>query len=123
MGWNQFQEASDAMPRKIRTDSLYDEFFDPTNVFATEPRWFCYALASEKINNARMKSDCDWYDDLDTIQGILLLLFTWNFAARITKSLGPKSIRGLLAETKADLRSLEHYSIGERLWTLGSSAR
>lgn len=99
------------MPRIVSADPLYDEFFDPTQLFSTESRWFCYDLATDLVANARSADPENWHADERAIQGVLLLLFTWNFAARITKKLAPANIRCLLAKTKDDLRSLDQYSI------------
>jgi len=65
---------------KNMKDPLYEEFYDPTEDLHLEPRAFCYELATELLNRAKQKAGENWYNDLSTIKGILLLLFTWNFA-------------------------------------------
>ena len=65
---------------KNMKDPLYEEFYDPTEDLHLEPRVFCYELATELLNRAKQKAGENWYNDLSTIKGILLLLFTWNFA-------------------------------------------
>ena len=93
------------------TDTLYEEFYDPSSDFLMEPRAFCYDLATQFIEDAKQSSVEDWYDDIRTIKGILLLLFTWNFAARKTKQLTFGNVGQLLRTSKKELRSLEGYSI------------
>jgi hypothetical protein len=92
-------------------DTLYAEFYDPTQDFTEESRAFCYVLATELIEKAKRGGAEDWYEDTHTKQGVLLLLFTWNFAARKTKKLSFDIIGGLLKETKADLRLLAPFTI------------
>ena len=74
-------------------DTLYENFSDPTLDFLNEPRAFCYDAAVAFIAKARNASGTAWRTDDDTIRGILLLLFTWNFAARKTKALTYANIR------------------------------
>jgi hypothetical protein len=91
-------------------DSLYNEFFDPSDEFQKEPRFFCYELARDLINKA--KSDCkNWYKDKKTSKGILLLLFTWNFAARETKQLNFENVGEVLQRCESELKALENYTI------------
>lgn len=92
-------------------DRLYDEFYDPTDDFAKEPRAFCYDVASQFIQEARSNSRNDWLQDTNTIRGILLLLFTWNFAAKETKRLDFENIGTLLGKAKPDLEFLAKCSI------------
>ena len=91
-------------------DKLYEDFFDPTDLFKTEPRYFCYELATELIERAQTATE-NWYQNVNTIKGILLLLFTWNFAARETKKLNFDNVRQVLQECEQDLRELESYDI------------
>lgn len=91
-------------------DQLYTEFYDPTTRFLIDPRAFCYDLSSGLISQAKYETP-DWYDHPKTIQGILLLLFTWNFAARATKELTHENIGELLKNNKSDLKELEQYSL------------
>jgi hypothetical protein len=63
-------------------DKLYDEFYDPSQDFLLEPRAFCYDLATQFIDQAKNISGSEWYEDTNTIKGVLLLLYTWNFAAK-----------------------------------------
>ena len=69
-----------------KMDELYTNFCDPSEEFLNEPRSFCYDLAMQFISEAKGKDNNNWYQDESTIKGILLLLFTWNFAARETKN-------------------------------------
>jgi len=64
----------------------YEEFFDSTDLFKTKPRYFCYELATELMEKAKESSPEAWYQNKNTIKGILLLLFTWDFEARETKN-------------------------------------
>jgi hypothetical protein len=91
-------------------DNLYEDFFDPSNAFQDEPRYFCYELATELINKARANAE-NWYLNENTIKGILLLLFTWNFAARETKKLNFKNVGKIIQECELELKELEAYSI------------
>ncbi len=92
-------------------DKLYDGFYDPSQDFLREPRAFCYELATQFINQAKKSAGEDWYEDINTIKGILLLLYTWNFPAKETKKLDFQNVRKIINNTKDDLKSLEKYSI------------
>ncbi|MFW6119037.1 MAG: hypothetical protein ACOC7S_01730 [Planctomycetota bacterium] len=93
------------------TDSLYEGFADPTDRFEEEPRAFCYRLAEDLVSKSRQEEPEDWYTSSETVQGILLLLFTWNYAARATKKLTHEAIRALLEESRGRLRELQPFSI------------
>lgn len=95
--------------RKIYSN-LYDEFYDPSEAYSNEPRAFCYEVSTQLINLAK-KAASDWYENINTTKGILLLLYTWNFAAKETKKISFQDIGELLRATKSDLKSLEKYSI------------
>jgi len=73
-------------------DKLYKHFFDPSNDFKNEPRYFCYELAMQLINKAKASSE-NWFQDENTIKGILLLFFTWNFVDQETKKLDFQNVR------------------------------
>lgn len=93
-------------------DNLYSDFFDPSGEFQKEPRYFCYELATDLINKAR--SNCrskNWYKNINTIKGILLLLFTWNFAAQKTKKLNFENVGEILQKCESELEELEKYTI------------
>lgn len=92
-------------------DKLYADFYDPSQDFLREPRAFCYELATEFINQAKKTAGEGWYEDINTIKGILLLLYTWNFAAKETKKLNFQNVSELVRNTKDDLKFLEKYSI------------
>jgi len=91
-------------------DDLYEDFFDPSDEFQDEPRYFCYELATELIDKAKSSPE-SWYLNENTIKGILILLFTWNFAAIETKKLNFKNVGKILQECEQDLKELESYSI------------
>jgi len=100
-------------------DSLYIDFYDPSEDYHEEPRAFCYELSSELIQQAKDTAGKFWYGNDFTIKGILLLLFTWNFASPITKKLNFASIRQLLERAQDRLMLLEKYSIttaDEKVW-------
>jgi hypothetical protein len=90
---------------------LYDDFSNVEKEFANEPRAFCYEVASDFVARAKKRSKDDWLSDNDTVKGVLLLLFTWNFAAKATKRLSFATVGAALTQVKADLHILEHYSI------------
>jgi hypothetical protein len=92
-------------------DKLYNEFYDPSHDFLCEPRAFCYDVATQLINEAKDVADKEWYVDINTIKGVLLLLYTWNFAAKKTKKLDFQNVSELISNTKDDLKFLEKYSI------------
>ena len=92
-------------------DTLYRTFYDPTKAFQREPRSFCYDIATNFIRKAKNTSGKDWYVDINTASGVLLLLFTWNFAAQETKKLNFQNIESLIREAKDDLIFLEKYTI------------
>ncbi len=92
-------------------DKLYNEFYDPSEDYLREPRAFCYEIATQLISQAKKNTGESWYEDKDTIKGVLLLLYTWNFAAKKTKKLNFQNLSELMHNTKNDLRFLEKYSI------------
>ncbi len=92
-------------------DKLYERFYDPGDAFSEEPRAFCYDLARKLIRQGKKKAGARWYYSDCTIKGILLLLYTWNFAARETKKLNHKKLEKLLKSSAPDLRKLERYTI------------
>jgi hypothetical protein len=75
------------------------------------PRAFCCDLATKFIAEAKRAAADNWYEDTNTIKGVSLLLFTWNFAAKETKGLNFDNLGGLLKEAKEHLRSLERWSV------------
>jgi hypothetical protein len=95
----------------MKRDRLYEKFYDPTQAFSQEPRALCYDLARSLIRKAMNRSERRWYHSDDTAKAILLLLYTWNFAARETKRLNRGKLLRLLRSNEADLRRLERYTI------------
>ncbi len=94
-----------------KTNSLdrlsYENFYDPTEEFSKEPRAFCYDLAFKMIRKDKrtlIVSD-------ETVNGILLLLFTWNFAAPITKILKQVKIQDILSKNKERIDRLKDVTI------------
>jgi hypothetical protein len=63
------------------------------------------------IKKAKKDSGTAWRTSDDTIRGILLLLFTWNFAARETKALTYENIRQVLAKSEESLKRLDGVKI------------
>ena len=92
-------------------DKLYNEFYDPSEDFLREPRAFCYEISTQLITQAKKTAGESWYEDKDTIKGVLLLLYTWNFAAKKTKTLNFQNVGELMRNTKNDLKFLKKYSI------------
>jgi len=93
-------------------DPLYEEFYDPTEDFAKEPRAFCYDVASQLIDKAKkVAGENSWIEDRNTIKGVLLLLFTWNFAAKETKQLNFDNLGTALRKIKKDILFLRDYTI------------
>jgi len=91
-------------------DRLYEEFFDPTEAFQREPRSFCYDIAQLMITEAKNDNAQTWYTHTKTVQAIVLLLFCWNFAAKITKKITIEGTRGVLAQNETLLKQLEQIS-------------
>jgi len=93
-------------------DEFYSDFLQRIEDFHnSEPRAFCFDLALSLINTAKAEDAENWYYHSKTIEGILLLLFCWNFASPITKKLTKPVIESLLRDCKEDLISLEQYNI------------
>ena len=92
-------------------NTLYENFADPTQDFLNEPRAFCYDVALGFINTARASCGTAWRTSDDTVKGILLLLFTWNFVALETKALTYLKIRQALAASDEALNRLEGVKI------------
>jgi hypothetical protein len=117
-----YRLSDDIPPKNLNLkDSLYSDFYDPTEDYLEEPRAFCYEVSSGLINQAKKVSGRSWYSDDLTIKGILLLLYTWNFASPITKKLDFNTIRQLLGRAQDRLLFLENYSItnaDERAWVV-----
>lgn len=102
-------------------DSIYSDFYDPSEDYLEEPRAFCYDISSDLINQAKKIPGESWYLDDLTIKGILLLLYTWNYASPITKKLNFNIIRQLLERTQEQLLSLEKFTIinaDKRAWVV-----
>lgn len=97
------------------TDLLYENFTDPTDDFLNEPRAFCYDVAVDFIDKAKKSSGFAWRTSDETIRGILLLLFTWNFAARETKALTYDNLRHVLTESEECLKRLDGVKIEAHL--------
>lgn len=93
-----------------KMDNLYDDFHDPSDDFKKEPRYFCYDLAESLVTDARSKGGT-WYTHTDTIKGIMLLLFTWNFAAKKTKKLNFQNVRRTLQRCQKQLEALEAHTL------------
>jgi hypothetical protein len=94
-----------------KNDNLYDNFCDPSVKFQNEPRGFCYDLARKFIEDERQSDGEKWRTTDGTIKGILLLLLTWNFAAKETKKPNFQNIREVLIKTNPKLRQLEEVTI------------
>jgi len=94
-----------------KMDSLYTQFYDPSEDFLNEPRSFCYELAMELIKKARDEDVNNWYNNENTLKGTLLLLYTWNFAARETKKLNFENVGKVIRECEENLKKLENSSI------------
>jgi hypothetical protein len=92
-------------------EDIYEHFFDPTDEFLREPRAFIYDLAEGLLIEAKKASPGDWYEDERVVKGILLLLYTWNFAARETKKLSIENLGPLVTASKKNLQFLEGYDI------------
>ncbi len=90
---------------------MYNKFYDPSEDFLQEPRAFCYDLSTQLINQAKHVAGKDWYGNINTVKGVLLLLYTWNFAAKKTKKLNFQNVGELICNAKEDLLFLEKYSI------------
>jgi len=91
------------------TKQFYKDF--PTDSFEEEARYFCYEIARELIAKSKIDTPQSWYTNEKTVKGILLLLFCWNFAARITKGLTHKATKELLIRQKQNLIDLEGFCI------------
>lgn len=93
-------------------DEFYSDFIERIDDFHNnEPRAFCFDLALNLLSVAKDESLENWYCHTKTIEGILLLLFCWNYASPITKKLTKPKVKGLLRVTKDDLISIEQYGI------------
>jgi hypothetical protein len=91
---------------------FYRRFYDATRAFQKkEPRAFCYDLAMSLIRQAKDDHTQSWYRNLQTTQGIILLLFCWNFAAKKTKKITIARTRRLLQRNERRLRQLENYCL------------
>ena len=92
-------------------DTLYKEFHDPSQDFLREPRAFCYEISCDLISHAKEADGENWHENVDVIKSIILLLYTWNFAAKETKKLNFENVGQLINDSKDDLNYLDKYSI------------
>lgn len=91
------------------TKTLYKEFSQTNRFFKREVRACCYTHALRLINKAK-KGKTFYKSDL-TIDAIILLLFSWNFAAPITKKLTRKKIKNVIMKNINLLKSVEDLNI------------
>jgi len=84
-------------------DALYKGLRFSNDFETHEPRSFVYTLALKMIK----KDENDWQSDHSTQEAILLLLWSWNFAAKETKKLNFNNLGQLLQESLGDLKTLE----------------
>lgn len=92
--------------------SVYSNFRDPTEKFyKKEPRAFCYDLSRDLLKKSKIEKKEMWYTDENAVNAILLLMYCWNFASRITKTLTRLDIEKLLEESINDFNLLEHKNI------------
>ena len=97
-------------------DKIYKEFRDPTKKFyEVEHRAFCYDVATSFIMKARRKAKGKWLTHDSTVKGILLLLFAWNSAARVTKKLSPDKLKKAIGKVKSELGSIEAKKITDEM--------
>ena len=73
--------------------------------FKDEPRACCYDHALKLVNYAKKEKKV--YVNSKTVDAIIILIYCWNFAAPITKSLTRKKIENLLSSNKKYLIKLE----------------
>jgi len=90
----------------------YEDFNkNKKDFFVEEPRAFCYDISRELIEESKRKNSKNWHVQEETVNAILLLLYCWNFASRITKSLTKKQIRTLLKQSTMELEYLKNKTI------------
>jgi len=90
---------------------FYNEFPGATSGFINEPRYFVYDLSLELIAKAKTEHGENWIEADNTIKAIILLLYCWNFAAPITKTMTFEKIRTLLLKQKSNIKSTLKHSI------------
>lgn len=88
---------------------LYSKFAITTKLFKNEVRGCCYVHALDIINKA--KEGKLFYKSELTIDAIIILLFSWNFASPITKKLTRKKIKNVIEKNIPYLKSLEKFDI------------
>jgi len=98
----------------VLTDGFYKDFHDPTAEFyEKEHRAFCYDVSRRLIEEAKNQDPANWHTHEKTINGILLLLFCWNYRAIKTKGLKRENVIKLLEETKEYLEKLKNERISD----------
>lgn len=94
----------------ILNKQFYDKFPKDTDLFVD----FCYDICQELIDKGRRASKENWYINDNTAKGVLLLLFCWNSAARITRQLTIEDVLRILERQAQHLKSLEGFSVMDR---------
>ena len=91
-------------------DELYKEFYNPTGEFKTEPRYFCYDLATELIDTAKrlvlktgIKTKIQSKDSIAFVH--------MEFCSQRNKKLDFENVGNTLQECNQELKELERYSI------------
>lgn len=91
----------------------FEELKKKLQKYEQEPRSFCYYLALERIEESKKASSRTWLLEKKTIESVLLIEFTWNYASPITKRLTKKKVRDVLKENTEELELLETHSLAE----------
>lgn len=99
------------MKKSKKNIDYYKEIETVSERFKDEPRACCYAHAIKLINEAKKEKNV--YENDKTVDAIIILMFCWNFAATITKSLTRDKIKNVLNSNKKNLIKLENLSITE----------
>lgn len=90
-----------------------DRFGELVNLFeAEEQRGYYYTLALETVTDELERDD--WYRSDDLVYGgLMLLLYTWNFAARKTKTMDGDEIKSTLEEHKDAFEAVQDRELVE----------
>lgn len=79
---------------------------------AVEQRNYYYNKALETVENEFTRSD--WYRSHDLVfGGLMLLMYTWNFAARETKAMDGEEVKNILESHHEAIEGIQGYTLAD----------
>lgn len=99
-----------------------DRFRELVELFeAKEQRNYYYTKALRTVENEFDRSD--WYRSDDLVYGgLMLLMYTWNFAARETKAMDGEEVKRILETHREAIESIRGLNLGDADLSDGSES-